>query len=312
MSIAIDSKRMQSLADDVRLQSIAIGRLSGDARFAGRRRGLRCCRGIRARTSASGVVDASPEVAPIAVAYAHNAATFRAGWRVFICWTALGSLFFDTRRRHAFGKSAFFYKCFAMLFEKSVDHVQGSTNENEHGISENNVGIFFRLLPISEPRREFLPLGYDMFSKIVVNVGTVIGGIKSYGVDGVSFGGVLWPWRKVFVEKPSEVVIAQFTEARFGNINKFKRSLHRSGEAFASFGKIFNARARGLSHLVKLATAGIVAKRKKTPTKYERFELDDVKENVSVKPLIASRVFKKFSHIENFSRVECRKARRVA
>ena len=300
MSIAVDSTRWQS----------------GDACCAGRRRRLRCRRRVRTCPAAGGVVDASPEVAPGAVAHAHNAAAFGAGGCVFVYRAALGAFFFDARRRHALGKSAFFNKRFAMLFEKAVDHVQGSTNEDEHRISKDDVGMIFRLLSIAvdgsrEPRCEFLSLGYDMLSEVVVDVGAVIGGIKSDGIDGACLRGALRPRRKVFVEKISKVVVAQFTEARLGYINEFKRRLHRSGEAFAPFGKVFYTRAGGLSHLVKLATAGITAKRKKTPAEYERFKLDDVQEYISVKTLVTGRRFKKFSHIENFSKVERRKARRV-
>ena len=310
----------------MRMQSIAIESQSGNACCAGRRRRLRMGLSFPG-ASACRVVNAAPEIASGAVPEAHNATAFGADGGIFIDGAALSALFFDPCGSHAFGEAALFDEPLAMLFEKPVEHVQGSTNENEHGVCEDDTAACggvprsghcpiaidgYRLLSIfPEPLSEFLSLCDDVLGEIVVDVGSVIGGIKPNGVNGTGFGGGLRPRRQISVEQPGEIVVTQFAEACLGDIDEFQGRLHRSGEPFASFGEVLYSRACSLGHLVELPSARIVAERKETSAEHKRFKLDDIHQDISVEPLVAGGVFEDFSHGGDCIKAKGRKARRL-
>lgn len=141
-----------------------------------------------------------------------------------------------------------------------------------------------------------------MFGKIVVNVITIVGGIKSHRIDRTCLRRRLRPWRNAFIEKPREVVIAKFAETGLGDVNKFQCGFHRGCESLAALGEILDSGTGGLCHLVKLASARVVLEREESSAEDKRLKLDKVHQNVGVETLVSGRVFEKFCHGVDYSK----------
>ena len=85
----------------------------------------------------------------------------------------------------------------------------------------------------------------------------------------------------------------RLAERGFGDVDELQSGLHRGGLPLAALGEVLHARARGLGHLVELAPARVVFKREEPTAEHERLKLNDVHQNVDIKPLVTRGVLEK-------------------
>lgn len=125
-----------------------------------------------------------------------------------------------------------------------------------------------------------------MHREVVVDIRPIFRRIQPHPEHPPGFRRIRPPRRHSPIHEKREKIIPEFAKRRLRDIQQFERRLRRSRQPLAPLGDVLDPRPPRLRHLVELPPARIALSRQKPPAERQRFELDEVREDVHIQPLV--------------------------
>ena len=182
-----------------------------------------------------------------------------------------------------FGETALLRERLQAGFELLIEHQDEPVAEDE------DTTCYGQRIVAFQPLVELLFLREDMEAALVEHVVVVRYFIELNRLYLLELRLVNRPRRLLVLEQPVGVVVGEFGKAGTRDIDEFHFGLAGRVMARRSFGDIGGAGAGGLRHLVVLASARVVLQVEEPPAEILRRELNDVREDPGVEPVIGQR-----------------------